>query len=355
MYTGGAFTALPSGLSIDPGTGEINPGLSLAGNYTVTYAVAAYGGCGAIIATTNLTITALPVADLSYAGTPYLSNGTDPLPSLVGAGGVFSASPAGLVFIGTAGQVDLSASTLNTYTVTNAIAAAGGCNVVTATTSITISAPPTKSLVLIAFIEGLYVGGGMMHEALDFNPVTEDFPMKWGTGVADTVTVALYDKTYSNLEALYHGVYLKTDGSMSISVNSTLVDLYYITIFPRNGVPITTATPQSFAGSSISYDFATPEDQAYGAGAYPQKDLGDGFFGMYSGELDHDSYFVIDGSDVAVLDPDIISGPYGYLSTDLNGDGVVDGSDMAIMDANSIFGPLFWNPFIEKMHGIINK
>jgi hypothetical protein len=135
---------------------------------------------------------------------------------------------------------------------------------------------------------------------------------------------------------------------MLIPINSSLSDSYYITIFPRNSVPITTALPQSFAGSSILYDFTYPIDQAYGAGSDPQKDLGDGYFGMYTGELDHDSYFVIDGSDVAILDPDIISGPYGYLDTDLNGDGVVDGSDMAIMDANSIFGPLFWNPTIAK-------
>jgi hypothetical protein len=231
--------------------------------------------------------------------------------------------------------------------VTNTISAANGCGNVTATTSITITAP-TKTLSLNVFIEGLYIGGGMMREALDFNPVTEDFPMKWGAGIADTVTVALYDDTYSNLIALYHGIYLNTNGSMSIQVSSTLVNSYYITIKPRNSVPITTATPQSFAGSSVSYNFTSPIDQAYGAGADPQKDLGDGFFGMYTGELDHDSYYVIDGSDVAILDPDIISGPYGYLDTDLNGDGVVDGSDMAIMDANSIFGPLFWNPTIAK-------
>jgi hypothetical protein len=208
-----------------------------------------------------------------------------------------------------------------------------------------------RQIALKLFLEGLYTGGGMMHEATDFDPVSESFTLKWGTGIADTVTVVLYDDSYGNKIAKYHGVFLHTDGNLSIpAIASSLKGSYYITIFPRNSVPITTAAPQPFIGSTISYDFTYPVDQAYGAGSKPQKDLGDGFYGMYAGELDHDSYYAIDGSDVSILDPDIISGPYGYLTTDLNGDGVVDGSDMSLMDANSIFGPLFWNPIIAKKH-----
>ncbi len=60
--------------------------------------------------------------------------------------GTFS-STAGLVFISTAtGQINLSASTPGTYTVTNTIAASGGCAVVTATSSITIAALPTATI-----------------------------------------------------------------------------------------------------------------------------------------------------------------------------------------------------------------
>jgi hypothetical protein len=69
---------------------------------------------------------------------------------------------------------------------------------------------------------------------------------------------------------------------------------------------------------------------------------------MYSGELSKDAYWAIDGSDVTILEPDVINGTYGYLITDLNGDGVVDGSDMSIMDANVVFGPIFWNPLLAK-------
>ena len=55
-----------------------------------------------------------------------------------GVAGTFS-STAGLVFVSTAtGQVNLAASTPGSYTVTNTIAASGGCGIVTATSPITI-------------------------------------------------------------------------------------------------------------------------------------------------------------------------------------------------------------------------
>ena len=56
-----------------------------------------------------------------------------------GIAGTFS-STAGLVFVNTAtGQVNISASTPGSYTVTNTIAASGGCSVVTATSPIVIT------------------------------------------------------------------------------------------------------------------------------------------------------------------------------------------------------------------------
>ena len=106
--------------------------------------MAAAGGCAAQTATTSVTITALPVATFSYTGSPYCQNAANPSPTFSGGGvaGTFS-STAGLVFVNTAtGQINLSASTTGTYTVTNTIAASGGCAAVTATSSITITTLP---------------------------------------------------------------------------------------------------------------------------------------------------------------------------------------------------------------------
>ena len=145
---GGTYSVSPAGLTINSTTGAITPSTSTAGNYTVTYTILASGGCGTLVTTTQVTITALPIATFSYTGTPYCSNAANPSPTFSGGGvaGTFS-STAGLVFASTTtGQVNLSASTAGTYTVTNRIPAGGGCDIVTATGTITISTLPAATI-----------------------------------------------------------------------------------------------------------------------------------------------------------------------------------------------------------------
>ena len=146
--TAGGTYSSTAGLTINAATGAITPSSSTAGTYTVTYTMAAAGGCAVQTATTSVTITALPVATFSYTGTPYYQNAANPSPTFSGGGvaGTFS-STAGLVFVSTAtGQINLAASTAGTYTVTNTIAASGGCAAVTATSSITITTLPAATI-----------------------------------------------------------------------------------------------------------------------------------------------------------------------------------------------------------------
>ena len=96
---GGTYTSSPAGLTIDGTTGAITPGSSTAGTYTVTYTLAAGGGCSLVTATTSVTITAVPTATISYA-TPFCTSLSTPQAvTLTGTGaytgGTFS-SPAGL-------------------------------------------------------------------------------------------------------------------------------------------------------------------------------------------------------------------------------------------------------------------
>ena len=69
--TAGGTYSSTAGLTIDAATGAITPGTSTAGTYTVTYTMAAGSGCPAQSATTSVTITTLPAATISYAGTPF--------------------------------------------------------------------------------------------------------------------------------------------------------------------------------------------------------------------------------------------------------------------------------------------
>ena len=75
-----------------------------------------------------LTVTDAPTAGFTYAG-PYCQTGGVPLPTLdAGAtSGTYTATPSGLTLNGATGAITLVTSTPGTYTVTNTVAAAGGC------------------------------------------------------------------------------------------------------------------------------------------------------------------------------------------------------------------------------------
>jgi gliding motility-associated-like protein len=150
--SGGTFSSLPAGLVfVSTTTGQINISASTPGTYTVSFA--GNGPCAGISGA-QIAITASPNAAFSYSG-PYCQGGANPLPTFPagGSGGVFTASPAGLVFLNTTtGQIDLSASHAGAYTVTNTISASGTCapSVTTATVTIDpvviVSAGPPQTV-----------------------------------------------------------------------------------------------------------------------------------------------------------------------------------------------------------------
>ena len=92
------------------------------GTYTVT--VTDGNGC---TDTASITITEPAVEDASFNfdAASYAVNDTDPTPTITGeAGGTFSASPSGLIFVDNmTGEIDLSASTVGNYTITYTTAA----------------------------------------------------------------------------------------------------------------------------------------------------------------------------------------------------------------------------------------
>src|SRR4029434_1108300 len=120
---------------------------STAGTYTVTNTIAASAGCAAVTATSFLTITTLPAATISYAGTPFCSSLAAPqaVTQTGTAGGTYS-STAGLTINAATGAITPSTSTAGTYTVTYTKAAAGGCAAQTATTSVTITTLPAATI-----------------------------------------------------------------------------------------------------------------------------------------------------------------------------------------------------------------
>ena len=113
--TGGTFSST-TGLSINSTTGEINLGTSTVGSYVVLYTTP--GTCFAS-STQNVTVAAVDVVSLSYPSNSYPQTGTDPSPTFSPQnGGTFSAAPVGLSIDSSTGEIDLSESEIDSYTIT---------------------------------------------------------------------------------------------------------------------------------------------------------------------------------------------------------------------------------------------
>jgi hypothetical protein len=123
---GGTFSASPAGLVINSNTGEVNlnsqaGGGSAPNQYNITYTVS--GLCSAT-SSVSLTVQTRTLATVSFSLPTYcifvgcLPGPNPPAPSITGGtGGVFSASPTGLVINANTGVIDLQTSSTGSYTV----------------------------------------------------------------------------------------------------------------------------------------------------------------------------------------------------------------------------------------------
>ncbi|MBK8520915.1 MAG: DUF11 domain-containing protein [Chitinophagaceae bacterium] len=151
-----------AGLTINAATGDVTLGTSTPGTYTVTYTIAASGGCALFTTTASITITAAPAATISYTGSPYCTSGGTATVTQTGTAGGTYTSTAGLIINASTGEVTLGTSTPGTYTVTYTIAAAGGCALYTTTASITINICANNADLAITKTDGVttYTPGG---------------------------------------------------------------------------------------------------------------------------------------------------------------------------------------------------
>lgn len=97
---------------IDNTTGEIDLDQTTPGTYVVTYTVQG------VSSTQEVTVNAVDDATFSYSASSYEPTDPDPTPTITGlTGGTFSGT-TGLVINSTTGEIDLSASTVATHTIT---------------------------------------------------------------------------------------------------------------------------------------------------------------------------------------------------------------------------------------------
>jgi hypothetical protein len=193
-------------------------------------------------------------------------------------------------------------------------------------------APTTKTLNMTVLLEGLYNGTGTMRKAqgydIDFN-VVDQFA---GT-VADQVTVELHDATTPYAMAYeFTPIDLNTDGTLTISVlPGTITGSYYIAVKHRNSIQTWSANPFDFSGAGpFTYDFTLDAANAYGSNV---KDLLDGYFAFYCGDVDQDGG--VGSPDMGLVDNQSAAFGGGYIPEDVDGDGSVGTVDMGMVDNNS--------------------
>lgn len=139
--SGGTFTITNPGV-INATTGEIDISNSGLGTFTVYYNTASVGNSCPSVDSVVVNIVNAPGATFTYNNSPYCQGDINELPVFTtnNFAGIFSASPAGLVFVSTStGELDLTNSAAGTYMVYNNIAPSGGCAAAVDSFQITIN------------------------------------------------------------------------------------------------------------------------------------------------------------------------------------------------------------------------
>ena len=143
----GQFTSTPSGLTVDPSTGEIDLSNSTAGTYTVKFI--SNGTSVACVDSSEqvVTLTTSPSADFNYAAASFCNSESNQAVAFTnnGSAGVFSVDNANLSINPTSGLINVAQSTPGNYVVTNTINVSG-CALTSATYNVEIKATPTVTV-----------------------------------------------------------------------------------------------------------------------------------------------------------------------------------------------------------------
>jgi hypothetical protein len=169
-------------------------------------------------------------------------------------------------------------------------------------------------------------------ELTSFNALIEGFYNGTST-VSDTVTVELRNTTspYSIIDQTK--ILLDNNGQGTgrfyNAVNGTP---YYVVVKHRNAVETWSALPQTFTANTLTYDFTTGSNNAYGNNL---KLVGTKWC-IYGGDVNQDGF--VETADVNLVFTDNVNGTIGYVTTDLNGDMFTEIEDLNIVFTNNVLG-----------------
>ncbi|MDQ3021050.1 MAG: plastocyanin/azurin family copper-binding protein [Bacteroidota bacterium] len=164
---------------------------------------------------------------------------------------------------------------------------------------------------------------------LDLTTIIEGF---WNGVIMVSDTVRVYLRSAVSPFSFVDSAKVKLNnlGNGILTFTNAGSGSYYIVVTHRNSIETWSKLPQSFtAGGTLSYNFTTSADKAYGNNLI----LKEGKYTIYSGDVNQDG--TVDLSDLSLIDNDAFNFVAGYIKTDLNGDNFIDLNDLSIADNNA--------------------
>jgi hypothetical protein len=205
------------------------------------------------------------------------------------------------------------------------------CNSVSSSVLTENTPATTVSLILRAYLQGLYAGGTMISAPFNADGISPQ-------NIADTITVELRANTTPyNVIHTVKGL-LDTSGNATITFpGSVNGNSYYIVIGHRNSVAVWSTNPVAFSANT-NYDFTNAATKAFGRNMAEDG----GVFMLFSGDINQDGS--VDFADYPDFDISSGNADLGYLPYDLNGDASVNFADYPLIDINSNNGLIILTP-----------
>ncbi|CAN1553115.1 Secretion system C-terminal sorting domain [Flavobacteriaceae bacterium] len=194
--TAGVFSAVPTGLSINPTTGLINLAASSLGTYVIHNSIASSGTCPGDDDTWTITITEQTSATIDYSGSPFCNSFNIGNVTLTGTGaytgGTFSSQPVGLSINSTTGEIMLYQSAVGSYTVTYTIPASNGSSVLTTNTTVIVNPAPwavfTYGDICGSYLTPPIISGGGTYIGGTFSSQPDGLYIDYNTGAINPST-----------------------------------------------------------------------------------------------------------------------------------------------------------------------
>lgn len=177
----------------------------------------------------------------------------------------------------------------------------------------------TVDFTVQAFIQGYYSGSGLMRSPLERSAYFE----------SDTLVLSLAESGYPYTTVLTTSAIQSLNGMATFKIPIFFLQQpYYIVLKHRNALETWSSSPVQLAVSG-NYNFSNSPAQAYGNN---QADLGDGNYGIWSGDLNQDG--MINETDFAEMETATWNFYSGYVVPDITGDNNVESADYSLLENN---------------------